>query len=61
MTMIYGGLGHIKEVKNVSIDDFQDEIVCTVSGYTDCRSKKMPFLSQVKMTYDKKEGVWIIH
>lgn len=52
MTMVYGNLGHIKDVTNITIDDFKDEIVCTVSGKTE----KIPMLSQITLAFDRKEG-----
>ena len=56
ITMVYGNLGHIKDVTNVTIDDFKDEIVCTVSGHT----AKTPMLSQITLTFDRQEGCWQI-
>ena len=56
ITMVYGNLGHIKDVTNVTIDDFKDEIVCTVSGHT----AKTPMLSQTTLTFDRQEGCWRI-
>ena len=48
-TMVYGNLGHIKDVTNVTIDDFKYEIVCTVS-----------MLAQMTLTFDKQECCWRI-
>lgn len=56
ITMAYGNLGNIKEVTSITIDDFKDEIVCTVSGHT----TKTPMLSQITLTFDKQEGCWRI-
>lgn len=56
ITMVYGNLGHIKDVTNITIDDFKDEIVCTVT----CRTEKTTMLSQIKLTFDSKEGCWRI-
>lgn len=56
MTMVYGNLEHIKDVTNITIDDFKDEIVCTVSGNT----AKTSMLSQITLTFDKQEGCWRI-
>ena len=56
IAMAYGNLGNIKEVTNVTIDDFKDEIVCTVSGNT----TKTPMLTQMTLTFDKQEGCWRI-
>lgn len=56
ITMAYGNLGNIKDVTNVTIDDFKDEIVCTVSGHT----AKTPMLAQMTLTFDKQEGCWRI-
>lgn len=56
IAMAYGNLGNIKEVTNVTIDDFKDEIVCTVSGHT----AKTPMLSQITLAFDLKEGCWRI-
>ena len=55
-TMVYGNLGHIKDVTNVTIDDFKYEIVCTVSGHT----AKTPMLAQMTLTFDKQECCWRI-
>ena len=52
----YCNLGHIKEVTNLTIDDFKDEIVCTVSGHT----AKTPMLSHITITFDRQEGCWRI-
>lgn len=52
ITMVYGNLGHIKDVTNVTIDDFKDEIVCTVSGHTTKTS--------ITLTFDKQEDCWRI-
>ena len=60
MTMVYGNLGYIKDVTNITIDDFKDEIVCTVSGHTAHNSKKTPMLAQITLTFDKQEGCWRI-
>lgn len=60
ITMVYGNLGHIKDVTNITIDDFKDEIVCTVSGHTAHCSKKTPMLSQITLTFDRQEGCWRI-
>lgn len=56
ITMAYGNLGNFKEVTNVTIDDFKDEIVCTVSGHT----AKTPMLAQITLTFDRQEGCWRI-
>ena len=56
----YCNLGHIKEVTNVTIDDFKDEIVCTVSGHTTHSTAKTPMLSQMTLTFDRQEGCWRI-
>lgn len=50
----YCNIGHIKDVTNITIDDFKDEIVCTVSGYT----AKTPMLAKITLTFDKQEGCW---
>lgn len=60
ITMAYGNLGNIKDVTNITIDDFKDEIVCTVSGHTVHNSKKTPMLAKITLTFDKKEGCWRI-
>ena len=60
IAMAYGNLGNIKEVTNATIDDFKDEIVCTVSGHTAHCSKKTPMLSQITLTFDRQEGCWLI-
>lgn len=52
IAMVYGNLGHIKDVTNITIDDFKDEIVCTVSSNT----AKTPMLSQITLAFDLKEG-----
>lgn len=56
ITMVYGNLGNIKDVTNVTIDDFKDEIVCTVSGHT----AKTQMLSQITLAFDRQEGCWRI-
>lgn len=56
ITMAYGNLGNIKDVTSVTIDDFKDEIVCTVSGHT----AKTPMLAKITLTFDKQEGCWRI-
>lgn len=60
IAMAYGNLGHIKEVTNITIDDFKDEIVCTVSGHTAHNSAKTPMLAQITLAFDKQEGCWRI-
>lgn len=60
MTMVYGNLGYIKDVTNVTIDDFKDEIVCTVSGHIAHNSAKTPMLAQITLTFDKQESCWRI-
>lgn len=56
ITMVYGNLGHIKDVTNVTIDDFKDEVVCTISGHT----AKTPMLARITLTFDRQEGCWRI-
>lgn len=60
ITMAYGNLGNIKDVTNITIDDFKEEIVCTVSGHTAHCPKKTPMLAQITLTFDKQEGCWRI-
>ena len=60
IAMAYGNLGNIKEVTSITIDDFKDEIVCTVSGHTAHNSKKTPMLAQMTLTFEKQEGCWRI-
>lgn len=52
----YCNLCHIKDVTSITIDDFKDEIVCTVSGKT----KKTPMLAKITLTFDRQEGCWRI-
>lgn len=60
IAMAYGNLGNIKDVTNITIDDFKDEIVCTVTGYTAHNSAKTPMLAKMALTFDKQEGCWRI-
>ena len=60
IAMAYGSLGNIKDVTNVTIDDFKDEIVCTVTGYTAKSTEKIPMLTQITLTFDRQEGCWRI-
>lgn len=60
IAMAYGNLGNIKEVTSITIDDFKNEIVCTVTGYTAKSTEKIPMLTQITLTFDQQEGCWRI-